>query len=155
MPKFSKVRFTPAHKIQPGKQIQQNGYHTTPESQQPGVSYSQRPGEQIQQNGNHTTPESHSLNGSKKFRVPARPFPQEVPTTPMPTIPAAPMSGMLAPPRPYTQPAIVDPHTQERVKNYADWLAKLPTGLRSRPGTMNSMTMHKRSMTIFKKPQRS
>src|SRR5260370_24229855 len=120
--------------MQPGEQIQQNGNHTTPESQQSGVPYSQRPGEQIQQNGNHKTPESHSLNGSKKFRVPARPLPQEVPTTPMPTIPttpmptipAAPMSGMPAPPRPYTQPAIVDPHTQERVKYYADWLTNKP-----------------------------
>jgi glycosyltransferase XagB len=34
------------------------------------------------------------------------------------------MSSVPAPPRPYTQPAIVDPHTQERVKYYADWLAK-------------------------------
>src|SRR5260370_21192474 len=111
--------------MQPGEQIQQNGNHTTPESQQPGVPYSQRPGEQIQQNGNRTTPESHSLNGSKKFRVPARPLPQEeVPTTPMPTIPAAPLSGMPAPSLPHTQPAIVDPHTQGRVKYYAVWLDK-------------------------------
>src|SRR5258708_19887838 len=34
------------------------------------------------------------------------------------------MLGRPAPSLPYTQPAIVDPHTQERVKYYADWLAK-------------------------------
>src|SRR5260370_38165103 len=110
--------------MQPGEQIQQNGNHTTPESQQPGVPYSQRPGEQIQQNGNRTTPESHSLNRSQKFRVPAGPLPQEVPTTPMPTIPTTPMSAMPATPRPYAQAAIIDPRIQERVKYYADWLAK-------------------------------
>src|SRR5260370_30090777 len=42
----------------------------------------------------------------------------------MPTSPAATRRGRPAPALPYTQPAIVDPHTQERVKYYADWLAK-------------------------------
>src|SRR5260370_15266794 len=42
----------------------------------------------------------------------------------MPTSPAATRRGRPAPALPYTQPAIVDPRIQERVKNYAVWLAK-------------------------------
>jgi cellulose synthase/poly-beta-1,6-N-acetylglucosamine synthase-like glycosyltransferase len=42
----------------------------------------------------------------------------------MPTTPATPMPGVPATPRPYPQPATVDPRIQERVKYYADWLAK-------------------------------
>ncbi len=44
--------------------------------------------------------------------------------TPIPSIPTTRLPALPATPLPDPQPANVDPHIQERVKNYADWLAK-------------------------------
>ena len=67
MSKNSKARFTPLHNIQPGEQMQQNGYHTTPES--------------------------HSQNGSPQFRAPLTPFPN-APETSIPNIPTISMPAV-------------------------------------------------------------
>ena len=121
--------------VQPGEQIEQDECHSTPGAYQlNGSSEYQVPrrpqidrqsGEQVHQNNHYSAPGTYppNGNGSQQFKragdilfgIPETPL-SSIPTTHMPAIPATPLTG--------PQPANVNPHIQERVKYYADWLAK-------------------------------
>ena len=82
-----------------------------------------QPTEQIQQNRYFRAPGSYTLGASSQFKAPPPPF-LGVPVTPMSDIPTRATPAIPATPRPYSLPVIVDPRTQEKVRYYADWLAK-------------------------------
>jgi hypothetical protein len=71
----------------------------------------------LQQDDHYLAPGTYATNGhrSPQFRAPLAPF-SDVPEI---SISSTPTKSM-----PVVQPANVDPRIQERVKNYADWLAK-------------------------------
>lgn len=111
--------------VQPGEQIEQDEYYSTPDiypsngAQQFRAPLTSRlngqPGEQIQQDECYSAPWVPPSNGSSPLKVPTTPF-SSVQVTPKPGIPAIPAPG--------TPPAFVDPRIQQQVKDYADWLAK-------------------------------
>ena len=151
--KHLKIQLTSLRNAQSGEQLEQNEYHSTPgldgspEYKVPRRSQIDRqPGEQVHQNDYYSAPGTYppNGNGSQQFRVPGTPFfgiPEtplsSIPTTRMPAIPLpgvaeTPLSSMPTTRMPaisatswsYPPPANVDPRIQERVKFYADWLAK-------------------------------
>jgi len=111
--------------VQPGEQREQDEYYSTPDiypsngARQFRVPLTPRlngqPGEQREQDECYSAPGVPPSNGSSQFKVPTTPF-SSVQVTPRPGIPAIPAPG--------TPPAIVDPRIQQRVTDYADWLAK-------------------------------
>src|SRR6266446_1744804 len=151
--KHLKIQLTSLRNAQSGEQLEQNEYHSTPgldgspEYKVPRRSQIDRqPGEQVHQNDYYSAPGTYppNGNGSQQFRVPGTPFfgiPEtplsSIPTTRMPAIPLpgvaeTPLSSMPTTRMPaisatswsYPPPANVDSRIQERVKFYADWLAK-------------------------------
>jgi cellulose synthase/poly-beta-1,6-N-acetylglucosamine synthase-like glycosyltransferase len=108
---------------QPGEQIQQDQYHSTPDIYSSNGSsqfkvpltprFDAQPGEQIQQDQYYSTPDIYLSNGARQFRVPLtlRPAAQTGEQLAQPAIPL-----------PSVQPATVDPRIRERVARYAQWL---------------------------------
>ena len=118
-------------KVQPGKQKQQDQYHSTPDINSSNGSsqfrtpltpqFDAHPGEQKQQDQYYSTPEVPSSNGAAHFKLPATFF-LNLPIIPIPNIQTTPMPSIPAIPSPGVQPAAVDPRIRERVTQYAQWL---------------------------------
>ena len=133
------------HNAQPGEQLEQDQYYSVPDiylsegASQFRVPFMPRldaqPAEQVKQNGHSPAPGSYSPNGTQQFRMPLAPFHNVQPVEKVKQNGHSPEAGSYSPngtqqfrvpptPLPGARAANVDPRIQQRVKYYADWLAK-------------------------------